>query len=83
MNLIVLEHCEIEFNARMFCTCSAARDQELSVRPRAGRPKLNVVTRRSRPVCAGITNQPNLSRLRVGSTADGRTGYYGVSKDPR
>ena len=42
-------------------------------------PKLYVVSRDEHPIYVGVTVRPMGERLRVGFTADGRTGYHGYA----
>ncbi len=79
MELVGPERYELKFTARAFRIYSASGEQKLSHPVQARRPKLYVVASHGRPVYVGITNQPIRSRLRLGWTADGRTGYYGYA----
>ncbi len=79
MKLLGPERYELKFNARTFRVYSTSGDKKLSHQVQTRRPKLYVVARRRRPVYVGITNQPIRSRLRLGWSAKGQSGYYGYA----
>jgi hypothetical protein len=61
----------------LFEVCDDQGRSKFSVPATSSVPKLYVVTGEQAPIYVGITKQSMRTRLRLGWTATGQTGYYG------
>ena len=77
MDLIGPDRYYLQFDPHAVQVASGAGERRFVGRAAARIPKLYVVSSRWRPIYVGITRQPMRSRLRLGWTADGSSGYYG------
>ena len=77
MKLLGPDRFDLTFDARDFQIASTSRETRFSGRSAGRTPKLYVMSAKGRPFYVGVTTQPMRTRLRLGFTADGSSGYHG------
>jgi hypothetical protein len=69
----------LTFDAKAFQVCCPLGSPNFSGKSRSKLPKLYIISVEERPIYVGVTKQEMRSRLRLGWSADGSSGYYGYA----
>jgi hypothetical protein len=68
---------DTELSTRFEVRCSKGTTKFSGLSTRAKTPKIYIISRDGQPIYVGVTVQTMRKRLRLGFTADGRSGYHG------